>query len=128
MNLLTNLSIIGLLLMNNAVWAYGGGGSSSTKACAKPKFSEFIPAEKAEVKPGSDFSFVASANTYPGTLKVTVKDQPITLSVDDKNGTAFKVSGKLPKDLTDSYARINITGEGANKCKGSGGWLVKIIP
>lgn len=128
MKLLTNVSLIGLILLNGSVWAYGGGGSSSTKACAKPKFSEFTPAEKAEAKAGSEFSFIASANTYPDSISVTVKDIPVTLNVNDKNGTAFKVSGKLPDSLKDNYARISINAEGANKCKGTGGWLLKITP
>ncbi|MEQ1635496.1 MAG: hypothetical protein ABL903_02320 [Methylococcales bacterium] len=126
MKLFKNLLLICLMLLHNMVWAYGGGGSSSTKACAKPKFSEFAPAEKTEVKANAEFSFIASANTYPESIKVSIKDVPVTVNVADKNGTAFQVTGKLPSSIKDSYARISINAEGANKCKGTGGWLLKI--
>ncbi|MEQ1529254.1 MAG: hypothetical protein ABL925_08055 [Methylococcales bacterium] len=119
------LSIFILLGFNDVSLAYGGG-SSSSKACAKPKFSDFIPEENAGVKAGAEFSFTASANTHPESIKVTVKELPVTVQIDDRKGTAFKVSGKLPDSLSGSYARININAEASNACKGSGGWLVKI--
>lgn len=121
-----NMSIVVLMLLTNHVWAYGGGGSSSTKACAKPKFSEFNPGEKAEVTAKSEFSFIASANTYPESIKVTVKSIPVAIKVEDKNGTAFKVSGKLPDGIGNDFVRININADGASKCKGTGGWLLKV--
>jgi len=34
-----------LMLVTSTSWAYGGGSSSSSKACAKPKFTDFVPAE-----------------------------------------------------------------------------------
>ena len=39
--------IFALMLASSTSWAYGGG-SSSSKACAKPTFSDFVPAENAE--------------------------------------------------------------------------------
>lgn len=125
MKFFKKMCLISLLLLNHSAWAYSGG-SSGTKACAKPKFSEFTPAEKTEVKVGSDFSFVASANTYPESIKVTIKDAPVSVNIADKNGATFKVSGKLPDNLKDSYVRVNINAEGTNQCKGSDGWLLKI--
>jgi len=115
-----------LMLMTSNAWAYGGS-SSSSKACAKPKFTDFIPIEKAEVAAGSDFSFTASANTYPESIKVTVKELPVDIKVSPKNaGSSFEVSGKLPESLKDTYARIAIDADAQNNCNGSGGWLVKI--
>jgi len=37
------------------------------------------------------------------------------------------VTGTLPDTLKGDFARINITADGPNQCKGSDGWLVKII-
>ncbi|MGR9115718.1 MAG: hypothetical protein ACU85E_08125 [Gammaproteobacteria bacterium] len=113
------------LIMTLPVNAWAYGSSSSTKSCAKPKFSEFVPADKAEVAAQSEFSFIASANAYPESIKVTVKKLPVTVNVTDKNG-AYLVTGKLPDALSDTYARISISAEGPNRCKGNGGWLVKI--
>ncbi|MEY3880010.1 MAG: hypothetical protein RIQ94_805 [Pseudomonadota bacterium] len=118
------LWIFVLMLASNASWAYGS--SSSSKACVKPTFTDFQPAENVEVVPGANFSFAASANTYPNTLIVTVKGLPVTPKVTPKNEGGFQVSGTIPASLKDVYARIAITAEGQNSCKGEGGWLVKI--
>ena len=115
-----------LLLVTNTSWAYGGGGSSSTKACAKPKFTDFVPAENAEVAAGSNFSFTASANTYPTSIKVTIKGLPAPIKVTPKTVGTFEVSGSLPTSLKGTYARIAIEADAQSKCNGGGGWLVKI--
>ncbi len=114
-----------LMMITGASWAYGSG-SSSTKACTKPEFSNFTPAENAEIAAGSTFSFSASANTFQNTIKVTVKGLPATLKVTPKNEGGFQVSGTIPASLINVYARIAITADGQNNCKGEGGWLVKI--
>jgi len=100
--------ILALMLVTGTSWAYGGG-SSSSKACAKPKFTDFVPAENAEVAAGSGFSFTASANTHPESIKVTVKGLPATIKVTPKNASSsFEVSGTLPASLKGTYARIAI--------------------
>ncbi len=120
------LYIFTLLLFTSTAWAYGGG-SSSSKSCDKPKFSQFVPAENAEVKAGSAFSFTASKNTYPTTIKVTIKDRPAEFTSSQKNDGTFEISGTIPATLKAAYARITITADAQSNCKGSGGWLVKII-
>jgi hypothetical protein len=114
-----------LMLVTATSWAYGGG-SSSTKACAKPKFTEFVPAENAEVAAGSNFSFTASANTHPNSIKVTVKGLPASIKVTSKNAGNFEVSGTLPSSLKGTYARIAIDADAQSNCNGGGGWLVNI--
>ncbi|MGZ8157731.1 MAG: hypothetical protein ACXWT1_16650 [Methylobacter sp.] len=113
-----------LMLATGASWAYGS--SSSSKSCTKPEFSHFVPSENAEVAAGSSFSFSASTNTYPTTIKVTVKGLPATLKITPRNEGGFQVNGTLPASLKGVYARISITADGPNNCKGDGGWLVKI--
>ena len=119
------LLALALMLVTSTSWAYGGGGSSS-KACAKPKFTDFVPAENAEVAAGSNFSFTASANTHPNSIKVTVKGLPATIKVAPKNGGNFEVSGTLPTSLKGTYARIAIDADAQSNCNGGGGWLVNI--
>jgi len=117
---------LALMLVTSTSWAYGGGGSSS-KACAKPKFTDFVPAENAEVTAGSSFSFTASANTHPDSIKVTVKGLPASIKFTPKNaGNSFEVSGTLPASLKGTYARIAIEADAQSNCDGGGGWLVKI--
>jgi len=113
-----------LMIFHSHAWAYGGG-SSSTKACNKPKFSEYTPVNNTVVAEKSAFSFFASSSTYPESIKVSIKDHVIPITITPKN-PGFQVTGQLPALPKGSYARINITAEGSNKCKGSGGWLVKV--
>ncbi len=119
------LWILALMVVANTSWAYGGG-SSSTKACDKPKFTNYAPAENAQVKAGSSFSFTASKNTYPSTIKVTVKDQAVAINSEKKSDGTFEVVGKLPDTVKGTYARIAISADAQSNCKGSGGWLVKV--
>lgn len=124
MQLHSTWAIFILMLITSDVWSYGSN-SSSKKACDKPRFSEFIPANKAQVAAKSTFSFMVSAGTKPETIAVTVKEQPVDITVTPKN-QGFEVTGKLPDTLKETYARINITAEGPNKCKGNDGWLVQV--
>jgi len=121
-----SLWIFVLMVVTSTCWGYGGGGSSSSKACDKPKFTDFVPAENAQVAAGSGFSFTASKNTYPTTIKVTVKEHPITLKIDKKSDSTFAVTGSLPSSVKSGYARIAISADAQSNCKGAGGWLVKV--
>lgn len=114
-----------MFFISSNSWAYGSG-SSSTKGCAKPEFSDFSPAENVTVVRGSSFSFYSSANTFPNTIKVSVKGIATEVDVTKKNDGGFLVSGKIPNSLANEYARIFITADGQHNCKGDGGWLVKI--
>ena len=113
-----------LMLVTSNSWAYGS--SSSSKACIKPEFSHFAPAENAEVVAGSTFSFYASATTHPNSIQVAVKGLPTPVAVTPKNEGGFLVNGSIPSSLKGVYARIAITADGQNNCKGNGGWLIKI--
>ncbi|MGR9053481.1 MAG: hypothetical protein ACU84J_12610 [Gammaproteobacteria bacterium] len=113
--------LITLCLTAN-VWAYGSG--SASKACDKPKFSDFDPPAKSETAPASPFSFTA-VSAYPDSIKVTVKKLSVPVVVEDRNGS-YRVSGVLPAELLNTYARIDITAKGKQDCFGSDGWLVKI--
>lgn len=118
------ISFLVLMVITSASWGYGS--SSSSSSCAKPKFTEFNPVEHSQVPVGSSFSFVASANTLPESIKVTVKDLPVTTNVlEEKNGT-FKVSGLIPDSLKGVYARVSISGNSQNNCNENAGWLLKI--
>ncbi|MDD1628370.1 MAG: hypothetical protein LUQ26_13005, partial [Methylococcaceae bacterium] len=70
--------IFGLTIISTQVFAYGS--SSSTKSCTKPHFSEFVPADKAQVAPQSTFSFTASAATNPKSIVVDIKKQPVAVT------------------------------------------------
>lgn len=102
----------------------GGGGSSAT--CAKATFSKFQPEHLATVAPESEFSFMAFNVRKPEQIEVTVKSQPVKVSVENKE-SFMRVTGKLPADLKNTAARINIKATTkVEKCNGEGGWLVTI--
>lgn len=126
MNNIILITLLALLVTGGNAWSYGGGGGGSSKACEKPKFSDFLPEDNAQVTPGSSFSFTASKNTYPSTIKVTVKAQATTIKADKKSDGTFAVSGKLPTSVKGDFARITINADAQSNCKGTGGWLVKV--
>ncbi len=113
-----------LLTFNSNVLAYGSGGGSK-KTCAKPKFSKFIPENLAVVEPQAEFSFVASAQTNPKSIEVSVKKQAVEIAI-EKVGSSYSVSGKLPDTLVGTFARVVIKGVGMNNCPATDGWLLKI--
>lgn len=115
--------LMGSMFSTN-VLAYGSS-SSSKKACAKPKFTQFTPEHLTAVKPQSEFSFFTSASTNPESIVVSVKKQPVDVVVSSIN-QGYSVVGTLPDALLSTYARINIKAKGINNCVGSDGWLLKI--
>ena len=78
------------------------------------------------MSPESEFSFLAFNIQKPEQIEVTIKSQMIPLSIEPK-GDFFHVVGKLPAELRDTTARINIKSVAKNeKCNVETGWLVTI--
>ncbi|SJM95123.1 hypothetical protein [Crenothrix polyspora] len=121
------LTVILLLAASSSVFAYGGSPQSSARACSKPKFSHFTPVDKAEVAANATFSFSASAQTNPDSISVSIKDHVIGINITPKN-SGFDVTGTIPESAKNSFVRIKIAAEGANGCKGTDGWLLKVLP
>ncbi|WP_428354577.1 hypothetical protein [Methyloprofundus sp.] len=124
MNIIKMMTVLLLTVFSSNVLAYGSS-SSSKKACKKPKFTEFTPPHLEVVAAQSKFSFKTSMFTNPDSIKVSVKKQPVEVSVDKVNN-AYQVSGTLPASLKGTYARVEINAKGTNNCKGSDGWLLNI--
>jgi hypothetical protein len=113
------------LMIPSMAWAYGeGGGGSGIIACTA-KLSKFTPANNTEVAAKSEFSFFASDSTNPNSIRVTIKDQLVPVTVTSKHN-GFQVTGKLPDAIKGTFAKINLTAKGPNQCEVSGGWLVKV--
>lgn len=122
MKLRNALLIVTLVMIPGSVWAYGDNGGFPD-GC-KAKFSNYMPAAGAEVAAQSDFSFFASGETTPNTIKATIRGQSIAVTVTPKN-QGFQVTGTLP-DTLKGFAKIRISGKGPAQCESSGGWLVKV--
>ncbi len=123
MNIYKILMLFILAIFSTNALAYGS--SSSKKACVKPKFSKFMPPHLSVVTAQSKFSFFASSLTSPESIKVSVKKQAVEVSI-NKINNGYSITGKLPASLQNTYARVDIKATGTNKCKGQGGWLLKI--
>lgn len=114
-----------ILIIPGTAWAYGDSSGSNTMIACTAKFSRFTPPNNTEVAAKSEFSFYASATTNPNSIRVTIKDQLVPITVTTKHD-GLQVTGKLPATVKGTYAKINLTGKGPNQCEASGGWLVKV--
>lgn len=104
----------------------GGGSSADTSACFKAKISRFNPAHLATVAPGAEFSFAASGAMGPNHIHVFIKQQPVVVSVADKE-SFYQVTGKLPEDIKNTTVRISVKIKAkVNKCDAEDGWLLKV--
>ena len=96
------------------------------KECIKPKFRDFVPANKAEVLPESAISFHVSRGADLNHVTLEAKGEKLPITVVNKV-TYILVNSKLPESLREGYARIHVTAKAADgSCVGSDGWLIKI--
>lgn len=93
--------------------------------CSKPKFSSFKPGKKAEVDPGTEFSFHAPRDIAKSSVVVTVKGIKVDVTAEDRN-EFYIFKGVLPAELSDTFARVHVKGKVGRGCKGDDGWLIKI--
>ena len=117
-----------LLLISFASFlAFSGNANArfEKNVCSKPKFSGFKPGDRAEVAPGSEFSFRAPGDIAKNSVVATVKGIKVDLTIDDRTDFYY-FKGTLPAELKDTFARIKVDGKVNLGCKGSSGWLIKI--
>jgi hypothetical protein len=96
------------------------------KECKKPKFRDFVPADKAEVLPESVISFHVSKGADLNHVILEAKGEKLPVTVVNKVNFLL-VNSKLPTSLREGYARIHVTAKAADgECVGSDGWLIKI--
>jgi len=115
------------------VLAYEGGpiGGAPSNPCGKVRFSEFVPQQysqdknNTEVAPESEFSFLASQETFPDSILVTVGDETVPIAV-TPHYAGYHVTGRLPNNVTGTFVRISIAAHGPNQCERGDGWLLKV--
>lgn len=131
MQILRVLSTVLVLGFSNISWAQstghiGHGGGGEGPSCVRAKISRYTPEHLATVAPGSEFSFVASGSNGPGHIHVSIKQQPVDVTIEDKE-TFYLVKGKLPEEIKNSVVRISVTLKSkVSKCDTEGGWLLKV--
>ncbi len=108
---------------------HGGGssgGSGIEASCIKAKISRYNPEHLATVAPGSEFSFAVSGSNGPGHIHVSIRQEPVDVTVEDKE-TFYLVKGKLPHDIKNETVRISVKAKAkVGKCDADGGWLLKV--
>ena len=125
------LAALSALCLSQAAWAQstghiGHGGGSGGDACIKAKISRIKPEHLATVPPGAEFSFAASGSNGPGHIHVSIKQQPIPLTIEDKE-TFYWVKGKLPDDIKNATVRVSVNLKSkVGKCDAEDGWLLKV--
>lgn len=120
------VSGIGLAQSTGGHGGHGGGSGSGGADCVKAKISRQTPEHLATVAPGSEFSFAASGSNGPGHIHVSIKQQPIEVTVEDKD-TFYLVKGKLPEEIKNSVVRISVSLKSKfSRCDAEGGWLLKV--
>lgn len=114
-------------------WAYeeGPGSSAFSNPCGQVRFFEFTPQQysqdtnNAEVNPESAFSFLASKETFPDSIRVTIGEDPVPIVV-TPHYAGYHVTGKLPGNVNGTFVRINIAAHGPYQCERGDGWLLKV--
>ena len=128
--------VVAMVLYANVgdVWSYDAGspgGSTSSTSCSNVTFSAFMPRQfsqvnnNTEVPPKSEFSFLASKETVPKSITVTVKGETVPITVTPQHD-GYRVTGKLPATVKGTFARIEIKAKGPNHCERGDGWLLKV--
>jgi hypothetical protein len=111
-------------LSSQAAWSYGSS-SSSKKKCVAPKITEMQPVNLTKVAPGAAFSFVASAESNPDSLSVTVKEHVVAVTLTPRS-SGFLVQGILPEGIQQGFVRIEISASSVTQCPMQTGWLVEV--
>ena len=98
--------------------------------CRVPKIRDFnLPTynavDKVEVPPEAELTFTVSAWTDPEAIVVTAKNEPLTLSIENKM-SFFRVKAKLPASLNGKFVRVNVRAKAVLGCKSETGWLLKV--
>jgi len=105
---------------------HGGGGGGGGASCIKARLNGFTPEHLATVVPESEFSFRAFNVQHPDEIEVTIKNEAIPVTFEDKEAFIL-VKGKLPAAFNNTTVRINIkVNAKISKCDTDGGWLLKI--
>ena len=122
------LCAIGFCNMANAqsTGNIGHGGDGGALSCVKAKITHYHPENLATVAPGSEISFIVSGSNGPGHIHVTVRDEPLELSLDDKEAF-YVVKTHLPAKYKNEAVRVNIKVDAKySRCDAEGGLLLKV--
>ena len=104
----------------------GHSGESGALSCVKAKITHYHPEHLATAPSGAEISFIVSGSNGPGHIHVTVRDEPLELSLDDKEAF-YVVKTHLPAKYKNEAVRVNIKVDAKySRCDAEGGLLLKV--
>lgn len=92
--------------------------------CTAPIFFEESPGKDAKVKALEKFTFTASDNTHPESLKVWVNTVPVDIKITPQRSGRLTVEGSLPQPIAQGRAWIKVTGTSHDGCDQLHTWNV----
>lgn len=115
-----------LVSIPTVTFAYGTGHHGGMILdCTAPEFFEESPSKDAKVAVLDTFSFTASDNTDPATLKVWVNTQPITdIQITPQRSGRLSVNARLPEPVSKGRAWIKVTAVSQDGCDQLHNWYV----
>jgi len=113
------------MFSSSASAAVGHHGGVIVK-CTSPIFFEESPPKDAKVVSFDQFSFTASDNTDPETLKAWINTQPVDISVTPQRSGHYKVEGKLAQPITQGRVWIKAQGLSQDGCDQLHNWNVYV--
>lgn len=119
------LSLIALGLAPTSSFAFVTGHHGGLILnCTAPIFFEESPGKDAKVKALETFTFTASDNTHPESLKVWVNTVPVDIKITPQRSGRLTVEGSLPQPITQGRAWIKVTGMSHDGCDQLHTWNV----
>lgn len=96
--------------------------------CTPPIFFDEVPARDARVTHLNEFSFVASENADPETLKVWANNEPVKVEISKLMSGRLAVKGSLPETVTSGRVWFKVTGVSDDGCDQLHNWYVHVNP
>lgn len=121
------LSVFALCMFLPAAtcWALPTGHHGAVLTdCTDPRFFEETPASDAHVNRLERFSFTASDNTEPSSIKVQVNLKPVEITITPKRSGRFQVDARLPEPVVAGRAWIRVMGMSVDGCHQLHTWNV----
>lgn len=115
----------------NSAHAYGSNHGSG--GCDKPVFTEFKPAVNKYLQSFSEFSLLASSNTAPTSINITISVgenkyhfTPKELVITPRKTGSLEVKGKIDRPVEHGFARLSVTAHSKPGCEHTDGILIRI--
>lgn len=126
------MNILSRILLTLAAWPLSqaahalptGHHGATVTQCTDPQFYKESPGDNARVAHLESFTFTASDNTDPASIKVLVNLQPAEITVTPQRSGVLEVSARLPVPIQQGRAWIKVTGMSHDGCDQIHTWNV----